>query len=490
MFIKLNQSKGELQKIKEQVIEASKKNKVVNYFGSIEERGEEAAFILLENKKELFSMKSEKLQKLFTYRKKYIGILDVDKGEVNVVTSIRLHGHTGYSLLDGMIRINELAEKTEYSCAITDHGVLYGSIEFFKKMKEQNKKPIIGFEAYCQSLNGDANKNHLILLAKNQTGYLNIVKLCSLGQKNYAGRGQKRPQITHEQLEQYAEGIICLSACVGGEIPRAILEEDMELAKKLIIRFKKIFGEDFYLEIQKHYIENIKNGISEDLLNRKLMLLGKEFNVKVVATDDAHYLNKEDAEIHEAHLCNQVKTTINNPTRWRFPGRDYHVHTVEEMEEKFQDTPEVLIHTLEIMDKCNFEFEFGNYRLPSFHVPKGFTNEEYFEKLVWEGFYDRFKENSMERDSIEYRERLEFEIGVICKMGYANYFLIVWDFVKYAKDHGIAVGPGRGSACGSLVSYCLRITEMNPIPYGLLFERFLNPERVSMPDIDVGATRW
>lgn len=445
MFIKISEN---LEEVKGLLEVANKTNKVANNHVLITKEGNKAVLTLMENSVKALELDGSKFKKLFSYRDSYVGILDTEESTLNVVTSVRLHGHTGYSLLDGMVKIPDLAKKTQYSCAITDHGVLYGAIEFYKKMKEQHKKAIIGFEAYCQSVTGEMDKNHLILLAKNETGYLNIVKLCSLGQKNYGGKFPQRPQINHEQLEQYSEGIVCLSACVAGEIPRAIVSGNLELAKELIKKFKSIFGEDFYLEIQRHDIDDVKNGVSEDELNNQLIALAREFDVKLVATDDAHYLNPEDSEIHEAHLCNQVKKTMSDPTRWKFPGTGYHVHTCEEMEKKFADIPEALINTLEIMDKCNFKFEFGNYKLPYFEKPEGFSDAEYLAKVTWEGFEKRFPVGTPQYESEEYRERLQFELDVICNMGYPNYFLIVWDFVKYSKENGVAIGPGRGSACG------------------------------------------
>lgn len=482
MFIKISEC---LEDVKVVMEEANKTNKYQNNHVLITKNGKKAVLTLMENGEKLLEIDGKRFEKLFSYRNNYVGILDTDNSTLNVVTSVRLHGHTGYSLLDGMVKIPELVAKTQYSCAITDHGVLYGVIEFYKKMKEQHKKAIIGFEAYCQSITGEMDKNHLLLIAKNETGYFNLVKLCSLGQKNLGGKFPQRPQISHEQLEQYSEGVVCLSACAGGEIPRAIVSGNLDLAKQLVSKFKSIFGEDFYLEIQRHDIEDIKNGVSEEDLNKELIALAREFDVKLVATDDAHYLNKEDSEIHEAHLCNQIKKTMSDPTRWKFPGTGYHVHTVEEMEVKFADIPEALINTLEIMDKCDFKFKFGEYKLPYFEKPEGYSDAEYLAKIAWEGFNERFPVGTVENTSTEYRERLQFELDVICNMGYPNYFLIVWDFMKYCRENNIATGPGRGSACGSLVAYSLFITDMNPIPYNLLFERFLNPDRVSMPDIDI-----
>lgn len=444
MLVKITE---DLKKAKFILDEANKTNKIPNNHVLITKKGNKAILTLLENDEQLLVMNGNRLEKLFSYRSDYIGIVDLENATLNVVTSIRLHGHSGYSLLDGMIDINDLVNKTQYACALTDHGVLYGALEFYKKMKAKHKKPIIGFEAYCQDIEGAMTKNHLILLAKSTKGYMNLVKLCSLGQENYGGKFPSRPQINHEQLEKYSEDVICLSACLGGEIPRAIINQNDELAYELASKFKGIFGDDFYIEIQRHYVDNVREGISEEYVNEKLIQLAKDLSIKVVATDDAHYLNPEDAIIHEAHLCNQIKKTMSDPKRWKFPGTDYHVHTVEEMEQKFKDIPEALINTLEIMDKCNFDFEFGNYKLPHFDKPEGYTDAEYLEKVTWEGFKKRF-EGTDNYTSDTYIERIKFELDVICNMGYPSYFLIVWDFIKYAKENSIPVGPGRGSACG------------------------------------------
>lgn len=447
-----------------------------NNFIKIQDNGTSTVLVtLLVNNKQVMTLNKNLFKNIFNYRDNYIAV--VDKDSITVITNVRLHGHTGYSILDGTVKINQLVKKTEYSCAITDHGVLYGAISFYKEMKKNHKNPIIGFEAYTEDIDGNPAKHHLILLAKNTKGWENISLLSSLGHTNMGGKFPKRPLLKYEWLRKYNEGVVCLSACLGGEIPQTILKgKDV---KKIVNNFLEIYGEDFYLEIQRHNIDVEKE------VNSKILELGKEFGIKVVATDDAHYLNEEDKEIHEIHLCNQTQKTMSDPKRYRFEGDGYFVHTTEQMEEKFKDIPEVLFNTLEVMDKCNFSFDFGNYKLPKFPLPNGFTEEEYFEKVSREGFEKRFPKGSKQNSSKEYRDRLEYEIGIIKKMGYCAYFLIVWDFVNYAKNNGIPVGPGRGSACGSLVAYSLAITNIDPIPYDLLFERFLNPDRVSMPDIDM-----
>ena len=434
---------------------------------------------LLQNKFDLGEFKLDDIPELktpFKFNKQFIAEYNCE--ELNLVTFVDLHGHTGYSLLDGMNKIKDFVGKTVYSRAITDHGVMYGCVDFFKTMKKNHKKPILGFEAYTETIDGEAKKRHLVLLAKSEQGYKNLCILSTLGCGNLDGKFPKRPTLKYEWLREYSEGIICLSACIGGEIPQNFLKGNDDKAIEVAKEFKSIFGEDFYLEIQRHNIEE------EIIVNKKVIELGKMLDIKVIATTDTHYLNKEDSLVHEIHLCNQTKTTLDNPKRYKFKGDGYHVHTIEEMEEKFKDIPEVLYNSLEVMEKCDFNFEFGNYKMPLFPVPKGMTEAEYLEKITWEGFNERFPVGTEQHTSKEYRDRIRFELDTIFKMEYPAYFLIVWDFVKYSKDNGYPLGPGRGSACGSLVSYCLKITEIDPIPYNLLFERFLNPDRKSMPDID------
>ncbi|EGT3945419.1 TPA: DNA polymerase III subunit alpha [Clostridioides difficile] len=480
----VNLSKKQCEKIQSELKEG-KNNSSSNYLSLIENDGK-IEVSLLNGKEVLFVLKKEKFVKdtfiknnIFDYRNNFIGEFVDEK--LKVITCIRLHGHTEYSLLDSIVRIGDLAKETEYSCSITDHGVMYGAINFYKQMVSKNKKPIIGFEAYSESIDGSMNKNHLVLLAKDEVGYKNISKLCSMAYNNF----YKSPQIKYSWLEKYNKGVIVLSGCIAGEIPRAIADGNNKLAKQIALKLKGIFKDDFYIEIQRH---NIKD---EDKINKQLMLLAKKLDIKVVATDDAHYLKKEDSLVHETHLCNQTKTTMDNPKRFKFSGDGYYVHTCGDMEEKYKDIPEVLFNTLEIMDKCDLHFDFGHNILPVFprEDEKNLNNEEYFKKLCEEGFKERFY-GSSKYESVEYKERLEFEVKTICKMGYPDYFLIVWDFINFAKKNNIPIGPGRGSCVGSLVAYVLKITEMDPIRYDLLFERFLNPDRISMPDIDVGVTRW
>lgn len=402
----------------------------------------------------------------------------VEEGyKVSIVRFADLHRHSGYSLLDGASKIEDMVELTEYVGALTDHGNMFGFLEYYKQMKAAGKQPIVGFEAYAETIKGEKKGNHLLLLAKNEIGYKNLIKLTSMAYENF----YMKPHVSYEMLEEHNEGIICLSACLGGEIPQALMRNDYKTAKKVAKKYKKIFGDDFYLEIQNHHI-----GEKEDKVNEGLVKLSKEIGIKLVATTDSHYARKEDKEIHELLLALQTKRTLSDPKRMRFEGDGYHIHSPEDMEERFKDIPEALDNTLEIAEKCNnFEIELGKIYLPKFEVPKEYPDAvSYFEHLVYKGFEDRFK-GKEEFDSPIYKNRLEHEIKIIEQMGYSAYFLIVWDFINYAKENGIMVGPGRGSAAGSLVSYCLHITDLDPIPYGLLFERFLNPERVSMPDIDV-----
>lgn len=474
--------------IEEELIIANEKNKLSkiddNNFIILNKNKDKIDITLKENNKNVGTIDCVfPYDELFTHRNDFMSVINPKTGELTIITNVRLHGHTGYSLLDGTVDVKQLANKTEYSCAITDHGVLYGAIEFYKKMKSLHKKPIIGFEAYTEDYKtGVASKNHLIVMAKDDKGYENAVKICSLGQSNVGGKFPYKPIVKYEWLEQYSEGLICTSACIGGEIPQAIMNDKLDLAYEIAGNYKRIFGEDFYIEIQRHYMDK------EAEVNDALIKLAHDLNIKLIATDDAHYLNPDDDKVHEVHLCNQVQKTMSDPKRFKFPGRDYFVHTTEQMEEKFKDIPEALYNTLEIMDKCSFGFKFTHsiedYHLPIYPVPKGHTLESYFEKLTNDGFNKRFPVGTVANTSKEYIDRKNFELDVIKNMGYCAYLLIVWDFINYAKTHGCPVGPGRGSACGSLVAYCLEITNINPIPYNLLFERFLNPERKSMPDID------
>ncbi|WP_242298412.1 DNA polymerase III subunit alpha [Bacillus cereus group sp. BfR-BA-01382] len=400
----------------------------------------------------------------------------VNGNVLDVVRYVSLHGHTGYSLLDGATKIHEMVAKTEWASAITDHGVMYGTLDFYKKMKKANKKPILGFEAYIENLDGKKEGKHQLLLAINATGYRNLVKLTSMGFENK----YYKPHVKLEWLEKYSEGVVSTSSCLGGLVPQAIIKGDMDLARKTVQKMIDIFGkENYYIEIQRHGCEE------EEVVNPALLQLAEEFGLKAIATSDSHYTEIEDASVHEILLCIGTKTTMDDPNRMVFPGSGYHIHTSEEMEGLFWDMPELLDNTLDLAERINIDIQLGEIYLPEFPLPEGFESQaDYFEHLAWEGFAKRFK-GQKEFKSKEYRERLTFEIETIKTMGFPGYFVIVWDFIRFAKERGILVGPGRGSACGSLVAYALDITDIDPIPYGLIFERFLNPDRISMPDIDI-----
>lgn len=396
---------------------------------------------------------------------------------------VHLHVHSVYSLLDGAIRIPDLVSKAKEfgmdSIAITDHGVMYGAVEFYKEAKKQGIKPIIGCEVYVASgsrfgrdaTSGDAERGHLILLCKDNEGYKNLTKLVSLG---FIEGFYYKPRVDKEILRKYSNGLIALSACLAGEIPQALIENNYEKAKNLAVEYREIFGEDnFFLEMQS-------NGISEQILvNQGLVRLSRELNIPLVATNDSHYLTKDDYYSHEVLLCIQTGKRMSDEDRLSFSTNEFYLKSPDEMAERFRNFPEALENTVNIAQRCNVEFEFGNLKLPEFKIEG--DHEEYFVKKCREGLEKRYAGDLTD----DKYERLDYEIGVIKKMGYVDYFLIVEDFIKYAKCNGIPVGPGRGSAAGSIVSYCLEITDIDPLRFNLLFERFLNPERVSMPDIDI-----
>ena len=395
-----------------------------------------------------------------------------------------LHVHTEFSLLDGSSKINELITRTKElgmdSIAITDHGVMYGVIDFYKAARKQGIRPIIGCEVYVapnsrldREAGGEAGKyNHLVLLAENNTGYQNLIKIVSRG---FTEGFYYKPRIDVELLEEYHEGIIALSACLAGEVAFDIRRGFYEEAKKAALRFQEIFGEgNFYLELQDH-------GIPEQTtVNQGLLRMHQETGIPLVATNDVHYINDTDAVSHDILLCIQTQKKVSDEDRMRYEGGQYYLKSPEEMEALFPYAKEALENTAKIAKRCNVEIEFGNYKLPKFDVPKGYTTQEYLEKICTEGLEKRYLNPSK-----ELRDRLDYELSTISGMGFVDYFLIVWDFIKYAKDNGIAVGPGRGSAAGSIVAYSLGITNIDPIKYNLLFERFLNPERLTMPDIDI-----
>jgi len=386
-------------------------------------------------------------------------------------------------LLDGANRIKDLIKRTKElgmdSIAITDHGVMYGVIEFYKEAVSNGIKPILGCEVYTAKRTRhdkqgtvDSDPGHLVLLAKNNHGYKNLMKIVSIG---FTEGFYYRPRIDFEVLERYSEGLIALSACLSGDVPKALLNNDFEKAKEIAQKYSGIFGKDnFYLEIQS-------NGIEEQrYVNSQLIKLSKETGIPLVATNDAHYLRKEDARAHEILLCIQTGKSINDEDRMKCPTDDFYVKSPEEMEEFFANIPEAISNTVKIAEMCNVELEFGKLHLPKFNVPDDKDAYEYLRELCYEGLKHHYGENI--EDKVD---RLEYELSVIKQMGYVDYFLIVSDFIRYAKDRGIPVGPGRGSAAGSLVAYCLGITNIDPLKYNLLFERFLNPERITMPDIDI-----
>ena len=397
-----------------------------------------------------------------------------------------LHVHTGYSLLDGSCKIKEIISRAKElnmtSLAITDHGVMYGVIDFYKEAKAQGIKPILGCEVYVspssrfekQAKQGD-RYYHLILLAKNNKGYENLTKIVS---KGFTEGFYYKPRIDFELLQEYHEGIIALSACLAGEIPKLIARGREDDARKAAQKYKDLFGDDsFYLELQNHGIPEQK------YVNQVLVKIGKELDIPLVATNDIHYINAEDAKAHDILLCIQTSKTVSDPDRMRYEGGQFFLKSEDEMKALFPYAPEAIENTSKIADMCDVEIKFGETKLPEYPVPNQMSAKEYLESLCQSGFERNYPDDYPNRDEI--KGRMYYELGVIEKMGYIDYFLIVWDYINYARSKGISVGPGRGSAAGSVVSYCLGITDIDPIKYNLIFERFLNPERVSMPDIDV-----
>ena len=395
-----------------------------------------------------------------------------------------LHVHTEFSLLDGSNKIKEYVSRVKElgmnSAAITDHGVMYGVIDFYREAKKQGINPILGCEVYVapnsrfdrEITGGDDRYYHLVLLAENEEGYANLTKIVS---KGFVEGYYYKPRVDKELLRKYHKGIIALSACLAGEVARFLTKGLYEEAKKTALEYQEIFGEgNFFLELQDH-------GIPEQgLVNQQLFKMSEETGIELVATNDIHYTYAEDAKPHDILLCIQTGKKLSDENRMRYDGGQYYVKSEEEMLRLFPYAKQALENTQKIADRCHVEIEFGVTKLPKYDVPEGYTSWEYLQKLCYEGLEKRYGDPSE-----ELKDRLSYELETIHQMGYVDYFLIVWDFIKYAKDHGISVGPGRGSAAGSIVSYCLEITTIDPIRYQLLFERFLNPERVSMPDIDV-----
>jgi len=400
-----------------------------------------------------------------------------------------LHVHTEYSLLDGACRIRDLAKRVkelgQTAIAITDHGAMYGAIDFYRACKAEGIHPVIGCEVYVAARSRfdkihefDAESRHLVLLCQNETGYRNLSYMVS---QAYVEGFYIKPRIDLELLRAHSEGLIGLSACLAGEIPKRLMNGNYEGAKEYALMMQEIFGEgNFYLELQDHGIRE------QQEVNRALLRLHQETGIPLVATNDAHYLRKEDAESHDVLLCIQTGKTVDDANRMRYEPQNFYLRSTEEMEELFSGYPDAIENSQRIAERCHFDFTFGKYHLPEFKLPPGYDSSSYLRKLCEEGFLERY---GTEKE--EYRQQLEYEMDMIGKMGFTDYFLIVSDFVRYAKSIGIPVGPGRGSAAGSMVSYCLHITDIDPMEYSLYFERFLNPERVSMPDIDMdfGDTR-
>jgi DNA polymerase-3 subunit alpha len=401
-----------------------------------------------------------------------------------IMSFTHLHVHTEFSLLDGSCKIKEIVARAKElgmdSLAITDHGVMYGVIDFYKAAKEVGIKPIIGCEVYVapgSRFNKEAGQSedkyhHLVLLAENNKGYANLMKIVS---KGFIDGFYYKPRVDYEVLEQYHEGIIALSACLAGEVQKYLARGFYEEGKKAALKYQDIFGKgNYYLELQDHGIPEQK------MVNSSLLRMSKELDIELVATNDVHYINAEDSVAHDILLCIQTGKKVSDEDRMRYEGGQFYLKSEDEMRKLFPYALQALENTHKIAQRCNVEIEFGVTKLPRYDVPDGYTSWEYLNYLCTKGLNEKYPD-----DDGTLRERLDYELGIINKMGYVDYFLIVWDFINYAKSNDIMVGPGRGSAAGSIVSYCLGITDIDPIKYDLLFERFLNPERVSMPDIDV-----
>ena len=395
-----------------------------------------------------------------------------------------LHLHTEFSLLDGACRIEQLVLRAKelgmQSLAITDHGNMYGAVDFYKACKKHGIKPIIGCEVYVAPRTRfdkekalDKEYNHLILLCKNEIGYKNLIKLVSL---SYTEGYYYKPRIDRDILEKYHEGLICLSACLAGEIPQNLLARDYEEAKAAALWHRDVFGSgNYYLEIQDHGIDEqktVKDGI---------LRLSAETGIPVVATNDVHYIEKEDSKVQQVLICIATNHILGEDTGLEFHSDEFYLKSEQEMRELFADVPQAVDNTAVIARQCNFDFEFGNTKLPYFVINSPMSHFEYFRQQCFDGLYKRYGDNPPN----EYVERLEYELKTVDKMGYTDYYLIVSDFVHFAKSKDIPVGPGRGSGAGSLAAYCIGITDLDPMKYNLLFERFLNPERVSMPDFDI-----
>ena len=395
-----------------------------------------------------------------------------------------LHLHTEYSLLDGSCKIGELMARAKElgmeHIAITDHGNMYGVIDFYRAALKEGINPVIGCEVYVapgsrfdrENVRGEDRYNHLVLLAENNTGYANLMKIVSIG---FTEGFYYKPRVDMEVLEKYHEGIIALSACLAGIVATNLRQGFYEEAKKEALRLSDIFGPDhFYLELQDHGID------AQKTVNQGLLRMSQETGLELVATNDVHYIRAEDAEPHDILLCIQTQHKVQDEDRMRYEGGQFYLKSEEEMLSLFPYAKEAVENTSKIAQRCHVDIEFGKYKLPKFDVPEGFTSWEYLKHLCYEGIHRRYVDVTP-----EIQERLDYELNTIKNMGFVDYFLIVWDFIHYSREHGIIVGPGRGSAAGSIVAYSLEITNIDPLAFDLLFERFLNPERVTMPDIDV-----
>lgn len=424
---------------------------------------------------------------------------------VNDIKWVSLHTHTEYSLLDGSAKISKLIKRAKElgmdSIAITDHGAMYGCVDFYKAAKEEGIKPIIGCEVYVagksmhiKQPDKDNETYHLVLLVKNETGYNNLMKIVS---KASIDGFYYKPRTDHDYLKEHSEGLIALSACLGGEVQSKILNGNIKKAEEIALFYKNIFKDGFYLELQNHGTEDQQ--MDEQLkVNEELLKISKRLEIPLVATNDVHYINKEDYRAHDILLCIQTGKTVDEENRMRYPSDQFYLKSPQEMYELFSYAPEALENTVKIAEECNFNYEFHVSKLPKFELPEGREAYEYLREICYKGMVERYNIFNGIPFSIEeikrfaeqneeakvYVDRLEYELGVINQMGYVDYFLIVWDFIKFAVDNEIPTGPGRGSAAGSIVAYTLGITKIDPIKYSLIFERFLNPDRVSMPDID------
>ncbi|MBQ2640930.1 MAG: DNA polymerase III subunit alpha, partial [Lachnospiraceae bacterium] len=420
-----------------------------------------------------------------------------------------LHVHTEYSLLDGSNKINEYVRRVKElgmtAAAITDHGVMYGVIDFYKAAKKEGIKPILGCEVYVapgsrkdrEASHGDDRYYHLILLAENNTGYANLMKIVS---RSFTEGFYYKPRVDLDLLREFHEGIIACSACLAGEVAREILRGNTEAAREAAKRYLDIFGEgNYFLELQDHGYAD------QQTVNAELLRMSRELGIPLVATNDCHYTFAEDAEAHDILLCVQTGKKLADENRMRYPGGQFYVKSEEEMRKLFPYAKEALDNTQRIADRCNVEIEFGVTKLPHFDVPEGYDSWTYLNKLCRDGMEKHYPgvfddegsaEDRSDRSDLpekpysgltaaDLRARLDYELGTIRQMGYVDYFLIVWDYINFSREHGIMVGPGRGSAAGSIIAYCLDITTLDPVRYDLLFERFLNPNRVTMPDIDI-----